>query len=127
MPADFPSKVWSPENPDAYFPRLRGYTALNAGGDLFVKNDRYLQDVGYVRLKNLTLGYSLPEALTRKVKLSRCRVYFSGENLFTLTKLDTKYIDPEQAAADAVGRITDANARVYPFSKTYSLGLDITL
>ncbi|MEN7546946.1 TonB-dependent receptor [Rapidithrix thailandica] len=119
IPEDFNDKIWSPENPDAYFPRLRGYTALGSDRELGVKNDRYLQDLAYIRLKNLTIGYSLPETVLNKIKLSRCRIYFSGENLFTLTKLDTKYIDPEQAAAES-------NGRVYPFSKTLSVGLDLS-
>ncbi len=119
IPEDFPDKIWSPENPDAYFPRLRGYVALSGNSELNVTNDRYLQDLAYIRLKNLTVGYTLPGVLTDKVHLNRCRFYFSGENLFTLTKLETDYIDPEQAAAES-------NARVYPFNKTFSLGLDIS-
>src|SRR5690606_23974759 len=107
-------------NPDAYYPLLRGYIALNDRGSLNVKNDRYLQNLAYIRLKNLTLGYTLPPDLLQRIKLSRARIYVSGENLFTLTKLRSDYIDPEQASAEV-------NGRTYPFSKTFSLGLDITL
>src|SRR5690606_7374122 len=52
IPVDFPSKVWSPDNPDAYFPFLRGYTAQNS--ELAVANDMYLQDLAYLKLRNLT-------------------------------------------------------------------------
>ncbi|RAJ02280.1 TonB-linked SusC/RagA family outer membrane protein [Chitinophaga skermanii] len=119
LPQDFESKVWSEQNPDAYFPRLRGYVALNAKGELTEVNDKYLQNLAYLRLKSLTLGYSLPATWMKRVKMERARFYFSGENLLTFTKFDTKYIDPEMAAAEA-------NGRVYPVSKTFSFGLDIT-
>ncbi|WP_051559088.1 TonB-dependent receptor [Hoylesella enoeca] len=82
-------------------------------------NDRYLQNLAYCRVKNLTLGYTLPASLTRKININKVRVYFSGENLFTFTALDNKYLDPEQLAVDS-------NGRVYPYSKTFSFGLDIT-
>ncbi|RXF68790.1 TonB-dependent receptor [Arcticibacter tournemirensis] len=119
LPRDFESKVWTPENPDAYFPTLMAYVALNANNELRATNNRYLQDLAYVRLKNLVIGYSLPTRFTKKFKIERLRAFVSGENMFTLTKLDTKYIDPEQAMANADGR-------VYPFSKTYSFGFDVS-
>ncbi len=119
IPNDFESKIWSPENPNAYFPNLLAYVALNANNELRATNNRYLQDLAYLRLKSLTLGYSLPARLTRRVKIERLRVFATGENLLTWTKLDTKYIDPEQAIANSDGR-------VYPFSRTYSFGFDIT-
>ena len=117
IPSDFADKVWKPTNTDAYFPR--------AGADqarffaMRRPNDRYLQNLAYCRLKNLTVGYTLPSSLTRKISLSRVRFYFSGENLFITTKLKNDYLDPEQMT-------TDANGRVYPFSKTYSFGIDIS-
>lgn len=119
IPEDFESKLWTPENPDAYFPRLLTYIALNSRNELRATNNRYLQDLAYVRLKNLTIGYTLPKSLVNKLKISKCRVYVSGENLLTFTKLETDYIDPEQAMANA-------NARVYPFSKIYSFGVNVT-
>ncbi|WP_207424355.1 SusC/RagA family TonB-linked outer membrane protein [Desertivirga brevis] len=119
IPADFASKVSTPENPNAYFPTLVAYVALNANNELRATNNRYLQDLAYVRLKSLVLGYSLPVRLTERLGIRRMRAFMSGENLFTLTKLETKYIDPEQAMANG-------DARVYPFSKTYSFGIDIS-
>jgi TonB-linked SusC/RagA family outer membrane protein len=118
IPVDFPGKIWSPENPNAYFPRLRSYEALNNGGELYTANDRYLQDLAYIRLKNLTVGYTFPVSLLKKVRAERLRIYFSGANIFTATKLETKYIDPEQASAET-------NGRVYPFFKTFAFGLNV--
>ncbi|SEK41984.1 TonB-linked outer membrane protein, SusC/RagA family [Chitinophaga rupis] len=121
VPADFESKIWSPGNPDAYFPLLRGYAAY-PGGELSVNNDKYMQDLAYIRLKNLTLGYNFPATLVRRWKMQQLRLYFTGQNLFTFTKLKTKYIDPEQVGPNA----TDAGGRDYPFVKQYSFGFDIT-
>ncbi len=126
IPKDFADKLWSPENPNSYFPRLRGYIALNDNGSLKENNDKYLQDLAYIRLKSLIIGYSLPESLMKRVKLTRCRIYFSGENLLTFSKLQSKYLDPEQLSSDPNLVRTDANGRVYPFSKTFAAGLDIT-
>ncbi|MCR5560634.1 MAG: TonB-dependent receptor [Bacteroidales bacterium] len=125
LPADFMSRVWSEDNPDAYFPRPRGYVANKAGRELSSVNDRYLQNVGYMRLKNLTFGYTLPKELTRKIAIEKCRVYFSGENLFTLTGLKTKYIDPEQAGAANTWNSYNGDAKVYPYAKTFTFGVDV--
>src|SRR5690606_21265028 len=58
---DFLSRVWSEDNPNAYFPRPRGYIALNATNrSLGVANSKYVQDLAYMRLKNVTVGYTLP-------------------------------------------------------------------
>lgn len=119
IPKDFQSDVWTPENSDAYFPVLRGYTALNAGGDLNAVNDKYIQNVGYIRLKNVVIGYTLPEVLTKKIHIPKVRIYVSGENLLTYTPLRSKYIDPEQLDGDAT------NGRTYPLSKTFSVGLNL--
>jgi len=119
IPSDFENDIWTPENPDAYFPVLRGYTALNGGGDLNSVNDRYLQNVGYGRLKNLVIGYTIPENISMKIKVPRARVYISGENLLTYTPLRSRFIDPEQFDGDAT------NGRTYPLSKTFSMGLSL--
>ncbi len=128
IPKDFLSKVWSPDNPDAYFPRPRGYIALNnTNRSLGVANTKYLQNLMYARLKNVTLGYSLPAALLSRVGLTRFRVYFSGENLLTFTTLKSKYIDPEQASTENTYNVSTSTAKVYPWAKTFTFGLDISL
>ncbi|SHE77560.1 TonB-linked outer membrane protein, SusC/RagA family [Fodinibius roseus] len=126
---DLVNNIWSPENPDAYFPRLRGYTALGSSRQLGAVNDRYLQSVAYLRLKNLTVGYTLPRAWTAGIG-SRVRFYFSGENLLTFSKL-TDYIDPEAASngitfSQAEERYGEGStAQTYPFSKVYSFGINL--
>ena len=121
IPRDFLDDCWSEENPNAYYPRPRGYIAMNANRPLGVVNDRYLQNIGYLRLKNLTFGYTLPEKITKKASISKLRVYFSGENLFYIAPgLHGKYVDPEMA-------MTGGNLRLYPWQKTFTFGIDITL
>lgn len=117
IPKDFPAKVWSENNRDAYFPRPVADLARSYA--MSRPNDRYLQNLAYCRLKNLTLGYTLPKSLTKKAYLEKVRLYFSGENLFITSKLKSDYIDPEQM-------MHDTNGRVYPFSKTFSFGLDVS-
>lgn len=121
IPKDFESKLWSPENPDSYFPINRGYAAYD-GGELYYNNDKYLQNIAYLRLKNLTVGYNLPASIIKKWKIEKLRFFFTGQNMLTLTKLKTKYIDPEQLTPDG----TDKGGRAYPFMKTYTLGLNVT-
>ena len=117
IPEDFPSKVWSKNNRNTYFPRPVADLARSFA--MSRPNDRYLQNLAYCRLKNLTVGYTLPKTLTKKVYLEKVRLYFSGENLFITSKLKSDYIDPEQM-------MHDTNGRVYPFSKTFSFGLDVS-
>ena len=121
IPRDFLQDCWSEENPNAYYPRPRGYVAMNDSRPLGVANDRYLQNIGYLRLKNLAFGYTLPENLTKKASIAKLRIYFSGENLFYLAPgLHSKYIDPEMA-------MTGGNLRLYPWQKSFTFGIDITL
>lgn len=88
----------------------------------------YLQNAGYIRLKNFQLGYTLPNALTRKIGINNCRLFISGENLWTGTKL-SKLFDPETIN----GGNKDADAPIksggnsYPLSKTWSVGLSVSL
>ncbi|MDR2627415.1 MAG: TonB-dependent receptor [Dysgonamonadaceae bacterium] len=119
---DFYNEVWREDNPDAYFPRARGYAAQNANSSLTVPTDRYLQDLAYIRLKSLNIAYSLPSSWTNKVLIDKLRIYFSGENLVTFTKLHSKVIDPEQASATG----GSSDAIVYPFQRVYAFGIDIT-
>lgn len=130
---DLIEQAWSPENPNGRFPQIyRGYTALGDNRMLYEPNDYYLEDIGYLRIKNLTLGYTIPKHLTERIQIHNLRVYLSGENIFTWSLHGlTKYVDPEQAGSgigynnpsDAVGR---SLLEEYPYGKTYSLGLNIT-
>lgn len=120
---NFLDEVWSEENTDAYFTRPMAYSA--SSGPLSKVNDRYLQNIRYLRFKNLTIGYTIPKVLSKKVGLEQARFYFTGENLcyWSPLKKHTKYIDPEAA----FNRSTDAyNNAWYPWQKTFMFGVDIT-
>jgi hypothetical protein len=108
---------WTPENPDSYFPRLKQNVADPNSGELRHPQTQYLQDLSYLRLKNLTIGYTLPRQLTQKVNISRLRIYFSGENLWTLNHIFVKAIDPETASD---------NSRYYPMQRVFSMGLNLS-
>ncbi len=120
IPRNFMSEVWSEDNPDAYFPRARAYTSLGSG-QVYYTNDRYLQNLAYCRLKNVTIGYTFPKAWTRKAYIQNLRIYVTGDNLLTHSSLHSKFLDPEQAVADS-----DKKANVYPWSRTFAFGLNIT-
>lgn len=121
-PKSIEANSWTPENPNAYFPRLGPYMERGGpyeGEQLGVNSDKYLQNAAYLRIKNITLGYSLPQTVVSKLHLDALRFYTSGVNLFTFSPLykhnPDRTVDPEQ--------LGDGNA--YPFSKTYAFGLDI--
>lgn len=124
IPKSSVSMGWTPENPNAYFPRLAVDSSNQGdgyeGAQLSVHSDKYLQNARYLRLKNITLGYTLPSQVLHKVKfLKSVRLYVSGENLLTFSPLykhnPDHTVDPEQ--------LGDGNA--YPFSKTFAFGLDV--
>ncbi len=122
LPKNFLEQCWSEDNPNAYFPRPRAYVAFdnlgNQNRELTAANDRYLQNIGYCRLKNLTIGYSLPKQWTQKIGIDLLRVYFSGENLAYWSGLKTDYIDPEQARRGG-------DLKVYPWQKTFTFGINV--
>lgn len=119
---DFLNDVWAEDNKDAYFTRPMAYSATS--GPLSKVNDRYLQNLRYLRFKNLTIGYTVPASLTKRIGIDLVRIYFSGENLcyWSPLKKHTKYIDPE----GALDRNDAYNNAFYPWQKTYMFGIDIT-
>ena len=121
IPQNFMDNVWSVDNRDAYFPRPVGGSGKMLGY-LKVNNDRYLQNIGYLRLKNLTFGYTLPKKLVQKAGLGSVRFYFSGENLqyWSPMKKHSTNIDPENAMAEGTSWLF-----YYPWQKSFSVGIDI--
>ncbi len=102
-------------NLDSYYPR----PLLNAKNQYM--QTKYVQDASYIRLKNLTFGYTLPQNITQRFKVSNLRIFFTGENLWTVTKLSTVF-DPEGINGnDWISGIG------YPIQKTWAFGLTITL
>jgi TonB-linked SusC/RagA family outer membrane protein len=101
------SQPWNLENRDGAWPRLGG----NANRD---ETTFWLDDLSYMRLKNVQLGYNLPKKWIGKLNLDNLRIFGSAENLFTLTKF--RGLDPEKIA-----NASDA----YPLNKSYSIGINV--
>jgi len=133
---------WSENNTDAFYPRpftsnlanylnnqrdvgqltLAGYTRLR-GINNYVPSSRYLQDMTYIRLKELTIGFTLPTSITERVKIQLLRIYFSAYNLWEHIG---SYIpvDPESQTTASTGFVSYGND--LPISRSYSFGLQIT-
>lgn len=115
---------WTPENTEAFYYRPTNQNQSNTTLN-HMPQTRYLLDMSYLRLKNLTLGYTLPTATMDKVNISRLRVFFSGENLLEFDNLDVP-IDPEVDYTGAAANDPNTFGRTYPYRRTFSLGLQLT-
>jgi TonB-linked SusC/RagA family outer membrane protein len=132
MPAWHLGNYWTPENTDAYLPRYTQYNGT-LGYSNYVPNDRYLQNVSYLLLKNLQVGYTLPYQWTSKVNMKNARIYLSGENLASwspLYKRARNFMDVlsvvSRTDSDLNGSYNQGEGNSYPLLKTISLGLSIT-
>ena len=128
MPSWHLDNYWTEDNPDAYLPRYTGYYRPFFEGNKNA-NTRYLQNVAYLRLKNIQIGYNLPDKWVRPLRLSAASIYFSGENLFTWSPLykhtrDMDVTNINGSDADLSGNDGDGNN--YPTMKSFSLGINIT-
>jgi TonB-linked SusC/RagA family outer membrane protein len=117
---------WSLENPNAFYPAPSNPGANNHNAN-WQPQTRYLLNMAYMRLKNVTVGYTLPTKWVQKARINKARLFASGENLFTLDKLNIT-IDPE-IQQNSVEGFTDVKSfgRTYPYFKTWSLGIQIDL
>ena len=104
---------WSPDNPNGIYPRVDERASSSISGGLY-KNDFWLFNTAFVRLKSVELGYTLPETLLSKVGLKSIRVFASGFNLFTLTKL--KDFDPEGSSE---------SGQFYPQQRIINIGANV--
>jgi TonB-linked SusC/RagA family outer membrane protein len=122
--------IWSESNPNAYLPRYRGYVAQNGQGELKQAQTKYLQNVAYIRLKNVQLGYNLPKTLIQKAGMNGARVFVSGENLWSYSPMYkiTRDMDVESATASdqVVTSGTSGDGHNYPILKTFTVGLSAT-
>lgn len=111
---------WTPDNRDAYYPRLGNQSGINQGTDSFNRRTqtKYLMNGAYFKLKNITVSYTFPSKWLEKTKVIRSfKVFFSGEDLWTKHHL-YEGMDPEQTMS-----IND----LYPFMKKCSFGINMTL
>lgn len=114
--------TWSPEHPDAYYPTYTNITWINKYN--YQISSWSVEDGAYLRLKNLTIGYTLPQSVIKKLKpLSRLRVYFTGNDLWETSKIRDGW-DPEQS--NRAYDDHDNPLSRYPFSRTFTFGVDAT-
>ena len=129
MPQAIAGDFWKEDRTDAFYPR-----AFNLSGSTNVYNmqqqSRYLLNMAYLRMKNLTFGYSLPAATLRKVYLTKARFYVSFENLLTFDKLRGLPIDPEAVTGYSMFNENNYNGgrtgTGVPTFKTASVGVQLS-
>ena len=105
---------WSEENPDAYWPRL---TQTSLGDNNGQTNSKHVFSAAYLRVRNITLGYSLPSQMLEKVFMSRSRIYASIQNPITINNDLPPGIDPTIPNESA--------GAIYPLVKSYVIGLNL--
>lgn len=134
MPQAIAGDFWREDRTDAFYPRPWNYDA-GAGTNTFsygnmVTNDKYLLDMSYLRIKNMTLGYSISPALLKKVYMTKARFYASVENLFTFDNLNGIPVDPEAISGYSMFNETNYNSGRTgvgtPAFKSISLGVQLS-
>jgi len=103
---------WSPDNTDAYFPR----PVITGGTDVTATQTRYLQNASYIRLKQLTVGYTIPETWTSRLKIDKIRLYVSGNNVWEVTGI-YKYKNVSDPEMDG--------SFYYPIYRTFAVGANV--
>jgi hypothetical protein len=111
--------AWSPENPTSNVPRID--TGVN---DSQNTSDRFLISSNYLCMNNITIGYTLPKNLVRKLGLSNVRVYFAGDNLALWSK--RKGLDPRRSLSMGVSTLGGGYSDTYAGLKTISGGLSVS-
>ena len=110
--------AWTPDNRDTNVPRA---VYSDPNGNL-LESDRFLESGDFIRLRQLQIGYSIPMSVTNKLQIDQLRIYLSGENLVTLTKYTG--IDPEFSRASVLN--TGVDKLIYPFTRSFTVGLQLT-
>lgn len=124
---------WTEENQDAFWPRL--YPGNGIGGTVsgiatgaynFYPQSKFLIDRSYLRFKNLTVGYTLPQDLTKKWYIQKLRVYFTAENLCELINNSYAPVDPEIDDSELDNHSYGTWGRIAPMMRSVSCGLQVT-
>jgi len=123
--------IWSPENPNSFFPRYVSRLANRAEGILRQTQSKYVMDASYIRLKNIQIGYNIPGRLIPKIGLQSARIFASGESLWTWSPIYKimDNVDVENATAPSDQLFTSGNAGDgynYPMMKNITFGISVT-
>jgi TonB-linked SusC/RagA family outer membrane protein len=117
---------WTPQNPDARYPRLAASGSQSNANNFRRGSDMYIFDGKYLRVKNVQVGYTLPAGVAKKVGMRKVRAYLTGQNILTFSPM--KFIDPESTELNSNVTAGGANsARSYPLPVYYGFGIDLTL
>jgi hypothetical protein len=117
---------WKPDNTGAFYPRPANYSATVDRWN-FLPQTKYLLNMAYLRLKNVSLGYALPKHIISRAKFQRARIYVSAENLITWDKLGNIPLDPEiDFTQTQIDKDRAGFGRAYPYRTTISAGLQVT-
>ena len=103
---------WTEDNIDASYPRLVATSEHNN----FQMSDFWVYNASFLRLKTLQLGYTFPENWMKKINVSNLRVYVTGDNILTYSKLPKGW-DPEMGSGEA---------KIYPLTKTWLFGVQLS-
>ena len=114
-------KRWTAEDPNG---ATHSKAALNGNKNANQISSRYLEDGSYFRLKNLTVGYDFPLSLIRKAHMTKCRIYFSADNLFTASKFSG--MDPEITLEKSTYSLAGFYSENYPVGRTFQGGIEIS-
>lgn len=106
-------KIWTENNPGAFYGRIYENAGSSQEANQY-KSDKFLYNAAYLRVKNITLSYTVPQKFTQRFALKAVKLFVSGEDLFTFDHLPSG-VDPEDIKW------------TYPHSKTYSFGINLTL
>ncbi|MDB4920098.1 TonB-dependent receptor [Mucilaginibacter sp.] len=128
---DYYLNHWTPANPSNRYARVT-YNDDVSGNN--VASSQYVENGSYLRLRNITLGYALPADLVKKIAVTKIRLYFSAQNLFTITKyggLDPEIgnatgTNPQTGSSQASATASGVDEGTYPSSKFYTLGINVT-
>ena len=113
---------WTPTNTNTSDPRLGlGTNDPGIADNIRGGSNRWLSDAGYLRIRNLELGYQLPESLVRRAYFNNARIFISGQNLLTITKYVG--LDPDATGAGILDRGFDNGN--WPASRIVTLGLNV--
>jgi len=111
---------WTQPGDEATHPKAQ----LNGNKSANQVSSRYLEDGSYFRLKNLTFGYDFPKAMIAKAYMTKCRIYFSADNLFTISKFSG--MDPEITLETNANQLAGMYTENYPVGRTFQAGVEIS-
>ncbi|MES2775571.1 MAG: TonB-dependent receptor [Bacteroidota bacterium] len=126
--AAFNNQWWTPTRTDAALPRISSTGTINNYN--YFQSDWIAENGAYLRLKNLVIGYTLPQSLTRKAKIEKLRIYFSGNDLWESSKIKDGW-DPETTrtvanTGDAENNNVSTFSQRYPFYRYLTFGVNLT-